>query len=235
MCSPRPARIRKPETTRCWSALAVHGEAFADANKEGERTRDSIQILRNGVALYDKYEVDYHAAYGETALPSEAAREAGVEIKRLLAKAEAGLGPLTAPPAPDPPPGSKIHDDGPAEERPAADAAPAGPSGDGLLAGGGAILAGGLAASALIIVGAQRSKAASAESQAATNQAQKDHAEGRGRAGDTMIAVGAAVTAVLVAGGATMLAFGIRRRRRSTAFVPHLGPGYVGTGIQGRF
>lgn len=58
--------------------------------------------------------------------------------------------------------------------------------------------------------------------------------ENQSRANGLIIG-GSVLTAVLLAGGATMVAFGARRRWRYLAFAPEMGRGYAGLNLQGRF
>lgn len=209
-------------------ALEVYREAFRQADAGGEELTSSIELLRTGVRLYDAYEAEYQRVYGGGADPSLEARESGDEIKKMLAEAEAKLGP------PEPPPKPKVD---PPKKQPVLTpiTVPIGPSGVGLIVAGSITMAAGLGTIAMIIVGSKQTRDANNEREDAMTQAEADEADRKGRRGDALIISGSVLTGVLLAGGATMLGIGISRRRRYMAFSPQIGPRYVGAGFRARF
>jgi hypothetical protein len=70
----------------------------------------------------------------------------------------------------------------------------------------------------------------------------REHAETKGKQANALTIAGAVLAPLLIAGGATMLAFGIKRNREakaatrpSASFRPALGPRFTGFVIEGRF
>ncbi|MBK6917395.1 MAG: hypothetical protein IPH07_08355 [Deltaproteobacteria bacterium] len=206
-------------------AYRVHRESKANDGLER-----GIAMLRKGVGLLDRYLAAFARQYGDTAQPSPTVEEKGRELRELLAAAERELTPVTAPPPNlvGPPQTGLQPDTGPG----------GGPNGKGLIAGGSVVMALGLGASAMIIVGALRAKDAKSEQQRAKADGDTDAlraADRKGTGANGLIIGGAVATGVLLAAGATMLGIGLRRHARYQAFVPVVGPQYVGIGLSGRF
>lgn len=223
-------------------ALEVYREAYKQQRVPGDKeaTRAAAKLLCTADTHYQKYLERYRDQYGSAADPSKAARESYGELQTLMNEAEGELGsppcgPVVAPP---PPPPCEVDPSQPecAEIDLSGPDPPRGPSGIGLIVGGAVTLAGGLGATSMIIIGGiNRRKAVEIRDDEMETDERRDEARDNvGRANGLIIA-GSVVTAVLLAGGATMLGIGIRRRMRYMAFSPQLNRGYVGLSLQGRF
>ncbi|MBL4684249.1 MAG: hypothetical protein JKY37_06650 [Nannocystaceae bacterium] len=216
---------REERETTLLVALDAYMRAFE--SREATDLKDAVASLRAGLTAYDRYVKEYQRVYGGGANVGLEAEETGTEIKRLYDEASRRL----APPPPDEP---KAKDPiiAPVVIKPFE---PQGPSGVGLIVGGAVTIVGGLGAMSLIIVGSSISKRASGDSSDAQSQQKMDEVDRRGKTGDALIVTGAVLGTIMLAGGATMLAFGIRRRVRYLAVAPTMGRGYVGVSLGGRF
>ena len=137
---------------------------------------------------------------------STAARSFADELARLLAEGEAELEAEAPPPVIDR--GGPGPGPGPIVKYDIPRH-----NGVGLIVGGSLVLAAGLGTIPMIVIGAGRND----------------------RQGDAMLTTGAVLGTLCLAGGATMLGIGIKRRLDYTAFTPTVGPRYVGFGLRGRF
>lgn len=216
-------------------ALEVYREAYKQQRVPGnaDATRTAAKLLCTADTHYQKYLETYRDQYGSAADPSKAARESYDELQALLKEAEGEIGsPACGPPpavVPEPEePEGEVDLSGPDPPR--------GPSGIGLIVGGAVTLAGGLGATSMIIIGGvNRRKAVEIRDDEMETDERRDEARDDIRQANGLIIAGSVVTAVLLAGGATMLGLGIRRRMRYMAFSPQLNRGYVGLSLQGRF
>jgi hypothetical protein len=215
------------------NALLIALEAYkfefrqAQAIKGTVGTEDVVR-LRKGLALCREYSAELTRVYGPQGTVDGAVFESRAEIENMLAEAGAGQAeePKVVP-----------IDNGPQLERTVVQR---GPSGTGLIAAGAATTVVGLGMIPLIIIGAREHKEAKAEREAADDAmppdpAAQEAADAHKRQGNAMLISGSVLCGVLVAGGATMLGIGIRRRVRYMAFAPVMGPAYVGLGVRGRF
>jgi hypothetical protein len=189
-----------------------------------------VDVLRKAIAVRDGYVEDFGRAYGGRETVSNPVVESGAEVERMLADAErrAGASASVAPPIVTP----STPVDVPTFH------APRGPSGNGLIAGGAVLIALGLGSTSMIIIGAMQAKDARREYRDAQSEMDDDgmdKADRKGRRANGLIAGGAVMTGVFLAAGGTMLGIGIRRRVRYQAFMPVVGPQYVGLGWTGRF
>ena len=216
-------------------ALEVYREAYKQQRVPGnkEATRTAAKLLCTADTHYQKYLETYRDQYGSAADPSKAARESYGELQAMMREAEGELG---SPPCEAPKPEVKP----PEEPKGVVDLSgpdpPRGPSGIGLIVGGAVTLAGGLGATSMIIIGGiNRRKAVEIRDDEMETDERRDEARDNVRRANGLIVAGSVVTAVLLAGGATMLGIGIRRRMRYMAFSPQLNRGYVGLSLQGRF
>lgn len=195
--------------------------------KEGLEQR--VTTLRVGVATFDTYEKEYQRVYGSGATVGLQAAETGAQIRAQYEEARLLLKPEPDPvPDPDPEPdtGTITVIEKPFEDK---------PSGLGLIVGGSAVIVGGLGATSMIIVGATMTKRASRDSAKTMSDEEQAEVDRRGKTGEALIITGAVLGGLMLAGGATMLAFGVRRRIRYLAFSPSIGPAYVGASVGGRF
>ncbi len=226
-------------------ALEVYREAYKQQRVVGDKeaTRTAAKLLCVAKGHYDTYLETYREVYGGAMNPSKAALESNDELQKMLDDAESELGA----PACGPPPPVEVEPTPPVlpplgpERLP-----PPGPSGMGLIVAGALTMTAGLGASSMIIIGGiNRRKARRVldrengedATEAEMSMLEAEHKlarENRTRANGLIIA-GSVTTAVLLAGGATMLGIGIRRRLRYMAFAPNMGRGYVGLSLQGRF
>jgi len=221
-------------------ALEVYREAFRNQRDPANATitREAAQHLCSADKLYAKYLAEYQDVYGSAAEPSKAARESKADLDTLLSGVAEEL---------DSPPCGPLEVAPPVVEAPKDDFddilgngvdPPRGPSGVGLIVGGSVTMAAGVGATSMIIIGAsQRRRAKRAESnedESSSDEVRKRNDDNLRRANGLIIA-GSVVTAVLLAGGATMLGIGIKRRLRYLAFSPTIDRGYVGLSLQGRF
>lgn len=216
---------REERETTLLVALDAYMRAFE--SREPTDLKDAVASLKAGVTAYDRYVKEYQRVYGGGANVGLEAEETGTKIKRLYEEANSRL----APPPPDEPkpknPTATPVVIKPFEAK--------GPSGVGLIVGGAVTIVGGLGAMSLIVVGSSISKRASRDSADADTDAEMDEVDRKGKTGDALIITGAVLGTVMLAGGATMLAFGIRRRVRYLAVAPNVGRGYVGVSVGGRF
>ena len=203
--------------------------------QQGGRSRAevSVEVLRRGVATLDQYESDFSSTYGQGVRTSEEAQEQAQRLRTLLASTEANL-PVAAP-EPTPPRDPTTNDDVLIRNK-GFDP----PSGVGLIVGGSLMITAGLGATSMIAVGATMNKQASRDHKKASeaepvDEAGQDAADDKGRTGTALLVTGSVLTGVLLAGGATMLGFGIKRRIRYLAFSPTAGRGFVGVSLRGRF
>lgn len=197
------------------------------------RTRPevSVEVLRRGVATVDIYESDFSRTYGQGVRTSAEAQRESERLRTLLASAEADL-PVVAPePTPPREPTNDVLIRNKGFDP---------PSGVGLIVGGSLMITAGLGATSMIAVGATMNKQASRDHKKASeaepvDEAGQDAADDKGRTGTALLVTGSVLTGVFLAGGATMLGIGIKRRIRYLAFSPTTGQGFVGVSLRGRF
>ncbi len=215
--------------------LEVYREAFRQARtSDKEGLRKAAELLCTAKGHYEGYADRYQQVYGGGAEPSQAALESRAELGTLIADAESELG--SSPCGPPPPEVAKPDDQPPPPPPPPGPEPPRGPSGVGLIVAGASVMAAGLGATSMIIVGGvNRKKAVKVRDDEESSDAEVRVAKDNVRRANALIIAGSVVTGVLLAGGATMLGLGIRRRLRYLAFSPQLDRGYVGLGVQGRF
>lgn len=216
------------------NTLLIALEAFKESARRlsqgagAEATKREVDTLKKAIAVRDDYVGDFQRAYaGQTV--SAAVTESGAEVERMLADAERRLGGV---PKPTPIVSATPNSDVPVFH------APRGPSGNGLIAGGAVMIALGLGATSMIIVGAMQAKDAKRDfrdAEDAMDEDGMDDADRKGKRANGLIIGGAVATGVLLAAGGAMLGIGIRRRVRYQAFMPVVGPQYVGIGVSGRF
>ncbi len=216
-------------------SLEVYREAYRQRRSGGgeEAVAEAAEFLCQGKRLYDKYAARYRDVYGGGAEPSLEATKSMGEVRDLIAEADAALGrpacePQPASPPPPPPPKPTRPPITPITVN-------TGPSGVGLIVAGSVTIAVGLGTTGMIIAGAQMVKRADEDRNDAMTDAERNDADDRGRTGNALIISGSILTGVLLAGGATMLGIGIRRRMRYLAFTPQMNRGYVGVSLRGRF
>ena len=213
------------------NALLIALEAFKFEYRQavavkGKPAAEDVTRLRQSLVLCREYAAELQRVYGAQGTVDGSVFESRAEIESMLA--EAG----TPDAAPEPVPVT-----GPQLERQVVDR---GRSGTGLIVGGSLVTAAGLGMIPLIVIGARELKEANGEIQDARNiqppdPAAEDRAEDHKRSANAMLISGSVLCGVLLAGGATMLGIGIRRRVRYMAFTPTFGPRYVGLGVGGRF
>ncbi len=217
-------------------ALEVYREAYKQERKAGDKesTRQAAQLLCDAQGHYEKYLETYRDQYGSAADPSKDARESYDKLESLIGDAEKEIGspPCGPPPKPDvetPPPADDVVDLTGVDP-------PRGRSGMGLIVGGAITMAAGLGATSMIIIGGlNRKKAKDIRDDDMSTDDEKDNARDNIRRANGLIIAGSITTALLLAGGATMLGIGIKRRMRYMAFSPQINRGYVGLSLQGRF
>lgn len=209
-------------------ALEAYKFEFRQAQAEkGTASAEDVTRLRAALTLCREYAAELTRVYGAQGTVDGAVFESRAEIEQMLAEAGA------------PPPGPVI-DPGPTGPQLERTVVQRGPTGIGLIVGGSITTAAGLGMLPLIIIGARDLKRANADIEAAEgmdppNEAALAAAEDDKRTANAMLISGSVLAGVLVAGGATMLGIGIRRRVRYMAFAPSIGPAYVGIGVGGRF
>jgi hypothetical protein len=214
------------------NALLIALEAYKHEYRQalavkGKPGAEDVTRLRLALTLCRDYAAELQRVYGPQGTVDGSVFESRAEIEAMLAAA----GTPEADPTPPP------IDTGPQLERAVVQR---GPSGTGLIVAGSITTAAGLGMLPLIIIGARELKEANAERDAAEDleppdpgavEAAADHR----RSANAMLISGSVLCGVLLAGGATMLGIGIRRRVRYMAFAPTFGPRYVGLGVSGRF
>jgi len=214
------------------NALLIALEAYkheyrAAIAAKGKPAAEDVERLRLSLVLCREYAAELTRVYGAQGTVDGAVFESRAEIEAMLA--EAGAPPPETTPVP--------VNNGPQLEPAVLDR---GRNGTGLIVGGSIMTAAGLSMIALVVIGARdlkRSEEARKDAEALMPEdpAAVQAAEDRKRNANAMLISGSVLLAVLTAGGATMLAIGIRRRVRYMAFAPSMGPGYVGVGVRGRF
>jgi hypothetical protein len=224
---PEDSRNRAERENALLIALEGYKHAYRrNTGERGQTTEADVQLLRDALALCRSYTTELQRVHGPQTVVGAAVVESRTELESMLS--QAGATPA-APPVFEPLSSS------PQLER---NFVHRGPSGTGLIAAGASTMVVGLAMTPLIIVGARQRRAADddlARAEEDMDDAATRDAEDRRRSGNAMLISGAVLTGVLVAGGATMLGIGLRRRVRYMAFAPALGPAYVGASVQGRF
>ena len=201
------------------------------AGRTDQALHAAVDILRRGVAVVDSYEEDFETAYAGREQISAEAQQRAAEIRTLLTRAEADLPAVE--PTPTPP---KTPVDEPVIKTTYFDP----PSGVGLIVGGSLLITAGLGATSMIAVGATMNKQASRDHANASkmmpvDEAGQQAADDKGRTGTALLVTGSVLTGVFLAGGATMLGIGIKRRMRYLAASPMTGRGFVGVSLRGRF
>lgn len=224
-------------------ALEVYREAYKKQRVAGDKeaTRQAAQLLCTADGLYTTYLRNYREEYGDAMNPSKAALRSREELQTLMNDAESALG---APPC-GPAPVVEVEVV-PTKNPPPPPDPPRGPRGVGLIVAGAITMTVGLGATSMIIIGGiNRRKAQTVldrgEDEDATDEqmmmlaSEKDLARENQSRANGLIIGGSVLTGVLLAGGATMVAIGARRRWRYLAFTPEMGRGYAGLSLQGRF
>jgi hypothetical protein len=237
--------------------------------RKSDNTKD-IQHLRNAQRVLEQYLGAFQSAYGRGKGVSSAVQQKANELDELMKKAEEESRTPVKPvdDGKKPPPGD-VDDDNPPPPPPIQ--LPPENDGIGLIAGGAVMLGAGLGSIALIVVGGINGPKYEKEFENANAQLNticgdvepvpcsmdmtnpdrarveplakdREHAETKGKQANALTIAGAVLTPLLIAGGATMLAFGIKRNREAKAagrptatFQPALGPRFTGFVIQGRF
>lgn len=213
------------------NALLIALEAYKHEYRQalavkGAPATEDVERLRLSLTLCKEYAAELTRVYGSQGNVDGSVFESRAEIEAMLA--EAGAPRDTTPVIP-------TIETGPQLERTLVDR---GTSGTGLIVAGSLTAAAGLGMIPLIVIGARELKESNAERDAAQDmmdplaeQAADDHH----RSANAMLITGSVLCGVLLAGGATMLGIGIRRRVRYMAMSPVMGPQYVGVGVGGRF
>lgn len=209
-------------------ALEAYKMEFRQAQAvKGKPTTEDVVRLRQALTLCKEYAAELTRVYGPQGTVDGAVFESRAEIETMLAAAGATQSEEPIVPSTQP---------GPQLERAVVQR---GPSGTGLIVGGALTTAAGLGMLPLIIIGARDLKQANEERDAAMDAMDPEAAEAaadeKHRKANAMLITGSVLCGVLLAGGATMLGIGIRRRVRYMAFAPTAGPAYVGLGLRGRF
>jgi tetratricopeptide (TPR) repeat protein len=203
------------------NALLIALEAYKHEYRQvqalkGTAAAEDVARLRSALTLCREYAAELTRVYGAQGTVDGAVFESRAEIEAMLAEAGTVPEPVVAP-----------VDPGPQLERT-------------VVVAGSITTAAGLGMLPLIIIGARDLKRANAARDAAEDldppdPTAVDAADDRRRRANAMLISGSVLGAVFLAGGATMLGIGIKRRVRYMAFSPALGPTYVGVGVRGRF
>jgi tetratricopeptide (TPR) repeat protein len=205
------------------NALLIALEAYKHEYRQaiavkGSPAAEDVERLRLALVLCREYAAELTRVYGAQGTVDGAVFESRAEIEAMLA--EAGKPPPETTPTPT--------ETGPQLEPTVVQR---GRNGTGLIVGGAIMTAAGLSMISLVVIGARDLKRAEEQREDAENLMPED----RKRNANAMLISGSVLLGVLTAGGATMLALGIRRRVRYMAFSPTFGPTYVGVGASGRF
>jgi hypothetical protein len=209
-------------------ALEAYKFEFRQALAEkGKPSAEDVTRLRQALTLCREYAAELQRVYGAQGTVDGSVFESRAELETMLAEA----GTPEADPIPPP------IDNGPQLERTVVDR---GPTGVGLIVGGSLSTAASLGMIPLIVIGARELKEANAEIADAESIEPPDpgaveDAQDHKRSANAMLITGSVLCGVFLAGGATMLGIGIRRRVRYMAVAPSFGPRYVGIGVGGRF
>jgi len=240
-------RGRYLDAARTWTAAAGLLRETADNRDNRQAVFDYIaesyrhtlangagqDVLREGLAVLDAYADGYVAAYPGEALGAQIA-----EVRQQLRAAVDA-----AAPSPEPEPEKPAETSPPIVSTTTSppDVAPARPW-KGLAIGGGVVLAGGVASLGLFIGGLVRAREAEAFYEDPANMCPPSDPIGEcaandrtGRSMNALATVGIIAAAVLLGAGAAMLAIGLKRRARTQAMVPVIGPRMVGLVWEQRF
>ena len=239
--------------------------------RKADNTKD-ITYLRNAQKVLAQYLGAFQSAYGRGKGVSAQVQQKANELDEMVKKAEEESRSTTTTTTPDdgktPPDDGGGKDDPPP---PPPIQLPPENNGIGLIAGGAVLIGVGLGSLALVIVGGvngpkwekeYETKDASIgnicgdmdEDVCAMNGSipnseavpglveDRDYAQKKGKQANALTIAGAVIAPLFVAGGAVMLAFGIKRNREAKAaarptarFSPSVGRNYAGFVIQGRF
>jgi hypothetical protein len=235
--------------------------------RKADNTKD-ITYLRSAQRVLAQYLGAFQSAYGRGKGVSAQVQQKANELDELVKKAEEearGTGTTTTPPEDD---DGKGKDDGTKDDPPPPPPIQLPPenNGIGLIAGGAVLIGVGLGSLALVIVGGVNGPKWEKEFETKDSQVSdacgatpedqcsmstpgvsdliedRDYAEKKGKQANSLTIAGAVIAPLFVAGGAVMLAFGIKRNREAKAaarptarFSPNVGRNYAGFVIQGRF
>lgn len=233
-----------------------------NGTRKPDNTKD-ITHLRNAQRVLERYLGAFQSAYGRGKGVSPAVQQKANELDELLKKAEEEPQTPVPPPVDGPktPPTNGTTDTPPP---PPPIQLPPEKNGVGLIAGGAVMIGVGVGALALLIVGGVQGKKyentvedknveygtiCPAEGMPCTApNAQgilddRDEAQRKGENANKLLIAGAVIAPLLIAGGAVMLVFGVKRNREARAaaqgptarFRPAVGPRFNGLVIEGRF
>jgi hypothetical protein len=187
--------------------------------------KKDIEHLRDATETLKVYYATFEEAHGDRVAMSVAVREKVDEVEAELRAAERVLErervvpPALPPPPPPPPPRTPQREHG-----------------TGLVIGGSLLAAAGLACVSMIAIGSTRGRRYLRDYDAAEARLQADAddmlarsnlatADRNGRVANSMLIAGAVIAPLLVAGGATMIGLGVRKRRRPGRDAVTLEPG----------
>ena len=239
--------------------------------RKSDNTKD-IQHLRNAQRVLEQYLGAFQSAYGRGKGVSSAVQQKANELDELMKKAEAEARTPTTSVDPKTPPKTEDDDDDNPPPPPPIQLPPENNgigliAGGGVMLGAGLgslalIIVGGINgpkyekefesknAELGRICGEMDPNTCYENGAIPTSQRElvpdlvhdRDNAEKKGKQANALTIAGAVIAPLLLAGGATMLAFGIKRNREAKAaarpsatFQPAVGPRFTGFVVQGRF
>ncbi|MFZ6181100.1 hypothetical protein [Nannocystis pusilla] len=203
---------------------AVYGY-IAEAYRKSVQNGAGLDIVREGLAVLDRYAEQFTAAYPGEALPAPV-----VETRdQFRAASDAAVAPAEPAAEPEPERPSSVPSD------PIDAPAPARPW-RGLTIGGGVSLGLGLASLGMFVGGFVRARAAERQYDDPVNACPPSdptgecaQIDGRGRSSSAAATVGVILAPALLAAGAAMLAVGLKRRAADQwAVAPTFGPRSAG-------
>lgn len=229
-------------------------QAHLDAYRRMRNDDGSKQIvhLREGKKTLDQYYAAFKNVHGDRVAVSAAVQEKGDELEQELTKAEEELAAQVGATQTEPPReggGEAIQPVPGGDDKPKVVVLEAQNNGMGLIVGGSVVAALGVAAVVMIPIGVARGKTAEqdyTDAQEEMNTTKMERADFEGKQANAILVSGAILAPLLLAGGATMIAFGVINRNRAkeerlkgaqgiTGIAPAFGRRFAGFAISGRF
>lgn len=213
---------------------AYNGLVAADGSKD-------VTHLRNGKRTLDRYYADFKAAYGDRTGVSQAVQDQAETLEQTILKAEREQQTVqpSRDPAPDGDSGKTVVESQPKTIVISQN------TGVGLLVGGSVVTFLGLGALVMIPIGVSRVEYAEEQWALATDSTTQARLRFDGQQGVQVWVAGVILAPILLASGATMIAFGAKNRKawnrqqasllQSARLTPNVQRNYAGLSFSARF